>query len=30
VFMLLNVMDLNPRYARRFFGRDRVREPALA
>ena len=24
VFMLLNVMDLNPRYARRFFGRDTV------
>ena len=30
VFMLLNVMDLNPRYARRFFGRDRVREPGAA
>lgn len=30
VFMLLNVMDLNPRYARRFFGRDRVREAGTA
>lgn len=30
VFMLLNVMELNPRYARRFFGRDRVREPGNA
>ena len=30
VFMLLNVMDLNPRYARRFFGRDRVRETGTA
>lgn len=30
VFMLLNVMDLNPRYARRFFGRDQVHEQGIA
>jgi putative hemolysin len=30
IFMLLNVMDLNPRYARRFFGRDQVHENAGA
>ena len=30
VFMLLNVMDLNPRYARRFFGRDQVHEQRAA
>ena len=30
VFMLLNVLDLDPRYARRFFGRDNVRTPETA
>jgi putative hemolysin len=30
VFMLLNVMDLSPRYARRFFGRDRVHQAGTA
>lgn len=30
VFMLLNVLDLDPRYARRFFGRDNVRAPETA
>lgn len=30
VFMLLNVGELAPRYARRFFGRDTAAEPGLA
>lgn len=30
IFMLLNVMDLNPRYARRFFGRDQVHQTGVA
>lgn len=30
VFMLLNVGELHPRYARRFFGRERAAEPRLA
>lgn len=30
VFMLLNVLDLDPRYARRFFGRDNLRAPETA
>lgn len=30
VFMLLNVPDLDPRYARRFFGRERAPAAALA